>query len=203
MKKLAYLIVETRKVNLIKIINDHLRFLPEGDLFIRHGREHRFLKTIFPKANIVEILSEFNENSYNRILVSDLFWKQFLDYDRVLIFQHDSGILREGIEEFMEFDYIGASWAWNSEFPGNGGISLRNPKIMHEICTKFPWNGQLNEDHWICMHMHQFKIGKLATIEEADKFSVEQKAIMGSWAYHALNKWHPEETCNKILNQYL
>lgn len=39
---------------------------------------------------------------YNRLLTSESFWANLEYANRVVIFQHDSGILREGIEEFME-----------------------------------------------------------------------------------------------------
>ena len=109
--------------------------------------------------------------------------------------------MRTGIEAFYEWEYIGASWTWNASYPGNGGLSLRNPQIMHEVCSRFPWNGTMNEDHFICMHMFDHKIGKLATIEQADKFSVEAKDIKGSWGVHAPCVWLPEK-CEEIFNQY-
>jgi hypothetical protein len=43
---------------------------------------------------------------YNSILTNPNFWRG-LKYDRVLVFQHDSGLLKHGIEHFLEWDFIG------------------------------------------------------------------------------------------------
>lgn len=202
--KLAVFICETRKIDLIKIINDHLKFLPKDvDLYIYHGRSNRFLKTIFPSAHFTE-LDQMNERIYNELLTSPGFWERFLEYERVLIFQHDSGILKEGIEEFMEMDvdYLGSPWLWQ-ERGFNGGISLRNPKIMYEICQKFPYNiTYQNEDVYFSNIMINHDIGKLATREQGMKWGVEAVMSFNTFCYHAIEKWHSKEICDKILNQY-
>lgn len=206
MKPLVACIIETRAVsNLVEIIRDHMAMLPENtDLFIGHGQNNReLLYKEFPNAFLFSLdIKDVME--YNHLLTLPPFWRNFLPYEKVLIFQSDSKILRKGIEEFlkMDVDYIGASWNWNKDYPGNGGLSLRNPKIMLEICERYPWNGSLNEDHWLCMHMHEFKIGALATIAQADTFSVEQKFILGSLGCHAPCSWVTPNECQEIYNQY-
>lgn len=201
--KLAACIVETRPmINLAQVIDNHMKKLPKGtDLYIFTSTQNYYLLDLFPGAKLIPI-QPIRINNYNEMLLNKHFWEHFLKYNRILIFQHDSCILREGIEEFYNWDYIGASWNWNDKHPGNGGLSLRNPWIMLKVILAYPWNNNLNEDHWITMHMDQFQIGKLAPIPIADKFSVETKPIMGSWGYHAIDKHLTADECFLIKNQY-
>jgi len=84
--------------------------------------------------------------AYNRLLKSAWFWKM-LQADKALIFQSDS-IMVGGpkIDEFFEYDYVGAPWhltneIFSSEYAkligdgiGNGGFSLRSVDAMIDIC---------------------------------------------------------------------
>jgi hypothetical protein len=204
----AAVIIETRPLpNLYEIIqHKHMDFIPkEWDLIIYHSKENEHLvrgKFWGRWVNYRLIEGEMGISQYNQLLTSPKFWEG-LEYDKVLIFQSDSELLREGIEEFLQYDYIGASWVWNPIHGGNGGLSLRTPKIMAEICNSFTWDGSLNEDHWICDIMHYKGIGKLAPISECNKFSVEAKFLMGSLGVHAIDKWLKPEQCEAIRNQYI
>ena len=66
-------------------------------------------------------------NDYNKILTDYQFWAN-LDYDKVLIFQHDSMLLKEIPENMLNYSYVGAPWfdgaPWAREdrAGGNGGI---------------------------------------------------------------------------------
>lgn len=81
------------------------------------------------------------------------FWKQFTSYKRVLIIQDDGVIVRPGIEKQLHYDYVGPPWIHsevNKEIilmnkgllVGNGGLSIRNPRVMYDICHKFAKEGQ-------------------------------------------------------------
>ncbi len=111
-------------------------------------------------------------------------------------------LLRTGIEQFFEYDYIGAPWKWCEEYAGNGGLSLRNPRVMIEVCTKHPRTDYRNEDHAICGSMYENKIGNLAPIEVSKTFSAEGTFNMGTLGYHAIRKWLTPEECEQIENQY-
>jgi len=176
-------IVDNRATDIKHIISAHKKFLPKD------------WKVIHIKNAGIKSASD-----YNRLFCSAEFWDK-IPFDKVLIFQHDSGLLKKGIEDFLHFDYIGASWSWNKEFPGNGGLSLRTVAVMKEICEKFSHNN-MNEDHWFCKIMFENKIGRLATIEEADTFSIEQKYIFGSLGYHGIRNYFGEDQVQKILTQY-
>ena len=201
---LCAIIVETRPIpHLVNIIRSHFKFLPEHtDLAIFYGDKTAYLIKKLKPIISIKIKDDFHRVSYNLLLTSPTFWGNFLLWDKVLIFQSDSMILREGIEEFYKYDYIGASWKWTDEYAGNGGLSLRNPSVMFDICRNFHNIQELNEDHFIVKTMHENKIGNLAPIEVADKFSCEAKFILGTWGYHAIDAWLSKEECKQIRNQY-
>ena len=208
--KLAAVIAESRDIDSLHlIVHLHRRELPINTDLFTFGFKDRIRKDAFKRmdSNMVVVNEKCDIKGiedYNRLLTSPIFWQRFLDlgYDRVLIFQADSMLLRTGIQEFYEYDYVGASWTWNTDHIGNGGLSLRNPKIMKEICEKFTWDGSRNEDHWICEKMFTHKIGNLAPIEVADKFSCEAKFIKGTLGYHAISKYLTPEQCSEIETQY-
>ena len=140
------------------------------------------------------------EQEYNLLLTSKEFWEQ-IPFDKVLIFQHDSLLLREGIEDFLQYDFVGAP-LYHIDFPAmNGGLSLRDKSASLEVINKIPYDGSMNEDVWFCKQMQ--RLGRnLPTKEVAQSFSVETIYGLGSLGVHAIDKWLTPEQCELILNQY-
>ena len=73
--------------------------------------------------------------SYSRLLLSPEFYKEFMDYEYMLIHQLDAFVFSNQLEFFcaLEYDYIGAPWFRSTAvyefvrgYVGNGGLSLRN-----------------------------------------------------------------------------
>lgn len=185
MKNIA-LIIDNRPVD-PKVIMDHMRHLPKWEL--KH-LNHYHIET---------------GEDYNKILVDFEFWKQYRNYDNVLIFQHDSMILRDGIEEFLEYDFIGAPIE-HIAFPAmNGGLSLRKPKAMMECIRLRPRNRSIyrnhNEDMYFSFILSELGYN-LPTKEVAQKFSVETIFGLGSFGYHQPETWLTPEQCKEIKNQY-
>lgn len=138
---------------------------------------------------------------YNRLLTSKRLWRNLPE--KVLIFQHDSMILREGIEDFLEWDFIGADIP---NIPGcmNGGFSLRDSKAMLKVIDNIPYQGMSvhgNEDIYFVNGLRQLS-GWLPTKEETQKFSVETEYHLGSIGYHAIDKYLSPAECDNIRNQY-
>jgi len=181
---LCAVIVETRDIDMEYVINKHIPFLPNDTTYFLFTSPE--LKEKYSQYNFNVVETKFEDNSvhcYNMLLTDPSFWSHFLDFDKTLIFQNDSGLLKKGIENFYEYDYIGAPWA---EYPyvGNGGLSLRNPRIMKEILEKFHWKFDKGEDVFFSECMLENKIGKLAPVEEAKKFSVETIFELNTLGYH-------------------
>lgn len=157
---------------------------------------------MYPNSIRTEIDS-MNERKYNELLTSTKFWSQFLDYRRILLFQHDSVMLRKGIEEFLDmpFGYYGASF-WFQPCGGNGGSSLRDPKLMYEICSKYKWDGYMNEDIYFSNTLCRDYPDRMAPKEVNERFSVESVFKLGSLFTHCPEKWLTKEECELIKNQY-
>lgn len=176
----AAVIVENRKLPK-KVIDRHLRYLPGYDLIV------------YDKHNVKTL------HDYNLLMTSLEFWQKLEKYKRVLIFQHDSGLLRAGIERFYQWDYVGAPWPFQ-EHGGNGGLSLRNPKAMIKTINEVAYNGW-NEDVYFSNNLK----GNLAPRSECIKFSVESEYVLGTLAYHFGNdskRYLTDVEINKILTQY-
>ncbi len=183
--KYGAIIIENRVLDVEGIINRHAKFLPKGWEIIHF--------------NLPRIITA---NDYNKLLTSVEFWES-VPFDRVLIFQHDSGLLRRGIQAFLGYDFIGAPIA-HIDFPCmNGGLSLRSTKAMIECITQIPWNPTLgNEDIYFCNLLKKMPQMVLPSKETAQMFSVETIYSDGSLGYHAIDKYLTDEQCNFILNQY-
>lgn len=199
-------IIETRDIpNLHDIIlNKHRKWLPKNwGLTIYHSNANAHqIKNI--NANKINIhVNNLPSENYNSILTSDWFWKSLM-YDKILIFQSDSEILREGIEDFLQWDYIGSPWKFQTH-GGNGGLSIRDRQIMLDCIEKEPYEGMSlhgNEDVYFSNLINQ-TVGKLAPIQECCNFSCESIFKLGTLGYHAIDKHLTELECKQIKNQYL
>jgi len=248
MKKLAAFIIETRYFdNFGETCKNHLIHLPnDTDLYVYTSEENQSkYKEQLEKHNITCSFISYNQNLEIPVEVKYIFgldkiledarmkalfnmcinmsrpdfWKDYFDYERVLVFQMDSGLMRKGIEAFMEYDYVGAP-CYNfvkDQTIQNGGLSLRNPRIMEYICRMYGWKmdiqdmmvvGQYStayffaEDIFFCLRMIKHNAGKLAPLEISKKFSVESRYELGSLGYHRIEAYLTEEEQQNIKKQY-
>lgn len=194
----AAVIVDSRPID-PKVIEDHMKFLPGWELYLFIQPNSVHLREQFDcKAAICPNIQSLND--YNRFMTGTPFWNKLKDYDRVLIFQQDSGLLREGIEEFLPYDFIGAPIK-HIPFPRmNGGLSIRNPRKMLEVIEKCRWNG-LNEDMFFCEGIMRIG-GNLPDIQTASRFSVETVFKLGSLGFHACFKYLSPAENEQIMTQY-
>jgi len=198
----AAVIIETRNnARIPEIVEDHLKYLPGFELVVFCAKSN--IKH-FDQFNCQKyFVNVHNLSEYNRLMTSLNFWDKLKKFNRVLIFQTDSRILREGIEMFLEFDFIGAPIK-NINFPCmNGGLSLRNPKTMIRTIEKQPYHAMLgHEDIFYCNILADDKTANLPTKEIAKLFSVETMYNLGSFGIHAANKYLNHDQYEKIKNQY-
>jgi len=126
-----------------------------------------------------------NENlslaDYNRLLTSQAFWLS-IPAEHILIFQTDSGFIfrsPHALEEFMEYDYVGAPWSQTSKRKwagcvGNGGFSLRRRSAMLRVIQRVPYNPKYAEDVYFAYWGKEFM--RVAPVAIAQRFSVECKS---------------------------
>jgi hypothetical protein len=135
-------------------------------------------------------------SQYSILLANLDFWNALIG-EKILIYQDDTCIFEDNIDDFLYYDYIGAQFPTNifsGTYVGNGGLSLRSKSIMKQIITskhiltveldqdydeiKEKYNNATNkivvpEDIYFCKIMNDYGIGELANLLEANKFSVE------------------------------
>jgi len=188
----AAVIVEPRNFELALplVILNAISVLPENwQLYLFHGTKNRVL---------CEELARFTENSfgrrvilvplaspnltipeYNQLLCSTWFWEQIETWSHVLVFQTDSYLLENSshkIDEFLDFDYVGAPWKHLRNLRGgNGGLSLRRKSAMIDAAQHFSGRASRQpEDVRICRFLAKFpEMYHLPAPEVAQTFSVE------------------------------
>ena len=211
--KFKAVIVESRKnKDLVDIIiNKHLKYLPtkyELHVFVSENNRHLVEKIDFKRNSSITVLKKDirSLDDYNSLLLDKSFWVN-LNCEKVLIFQTDSELLREGIEEFEIYDWVGAPWpdsGWSQGEPwihcSNGGLSFRDVRKMIEVLDRFPIKN-LNEDGYFCLGLLQMG-AKIAPRDVGMRFSVECIWGLGSLGIHAIDKWFSKDQILKIKNQY-
>jgi glycosyltransferase involved in cell wall biosynthesis len=196
------------------LIRNAIRFLgAEWSYTIICGiHNYEFMKTmaatIHPAIRVLLTpYSNLTPSAYSTLLASADFWN-LLSGDKILIYQEDSVIFRKGIDEFMDYDYIGAPWpSGQNDAPilvGNGGFSLRSRSIMLDIIAKkniadtVPNSSTADymrntgstvipEDVYFSKNMQELGIGRVAPWNMAFRFSTETQYNPQSFAGH--NFW--------------
>lgn len=138
-------------------------------------------------------IDNLNQSTYSELIVQPEFWIN-LNGEKILIYQEDSCIFKENIDDFLKWDYIGAPWPMNqndnSYGVGNGGFSLRSKRYMLKVISKksiydtiynestisFMKNCNLTvppEDVYFSLNMINLQLGKVADRNTAFHFSSE------------------------------
>jgi hypothetical protein len=124
------------------------------------------LQRQYPQLEVESFPDDFFRDleSYNRLMLSPLFYERFLDYEYILIYQLDAFVFRDELESWCRksYDYIGAPWIPRGRFwkevrdtfnqlignhkrvlqrtiyykVGNGGFSLRRTRTFHQIADQ-------------------------------------------------------------------
>lgn len=153
-------------------------------------------------------------------LTSPGIWENLSPAKKVLFFQSDSVICKasaRGIDDFMEYDYIGAplleAYAGDRLRPGelwmNGGLSLRNRELMMDLLDDDKYGIEnsykacrdrgevVAEDAWWSRRM--FEIGAhLPSVDVAKIFGVETIYFDKPWSMHAPWKRMGQEDLDKL-----
>ena len=181
------------------------------------NKNYNFVKNLCERINYnikiikmdVDILNKFE---YNKMLSSLNFWN-LLKGEKILFYDEQTCILKDNINDFIDYDYIGAPWKnkENNYYVGNGSFSLRTKQIMIDIINKidiFDTKYNMNyihdnienvksycppEDVYFTTNMIEYKIGKLSKNKIAKTFSVEAIYSKNPYGIHecfiATNEW--------------
>lgn len=154
---------------------------------------------------VIQIPTINSKREYSEFCIKKLAY--YITTDYFMIIQADGYVINGHIwdDRYLDYDYIGASWIFDSDRQvGNGGASLRSKKL-HDILAADESIDVLHpEDHSICI-VYKFyleeKYGiKFAPVELADKFSYECKEPnQPTFAFHG--NFHPPYSPTVILKR--
>jgi hypothetical protein len=194
------IIVEPRKHRALSfVLNNVLTNLSDDwNVIVCHGTANKEfvemildtdLKNYKSRVSLVNLgVENFTRAEYNAFMCSKTY-HDLIPTEMFLVFQTDSMIFSKNkrlIDEFMEFDYVGAPWTQEGTITasngkvGNGGFSLRRKSKMLEIIEKVPYPGD-NEDLYFCnapIPIHK------PTWEHAKRFSIEHVFSEESFGCH-------------------
>ncbi len=157
-------------------------------------------QSIHPHIRVLvfEEVDNLTPNEYSPFLAQRALWEA-LQGDKLLLYQEDTCLFRTNIDDFLEWDYIGAPYRRRQNDTahgvGNGGLSLRSRQVMLDVIDKVPYgateshltmynsstlqymrNAQLlnpPEDIYFARSMEVHGLGRLATWDAAYRFSSE------------------------------
>lgn len=179
-------IIDNRPISKDWLIESHLKYVP-SDWGFMHIKDHS-VRTL---------------NDYNTLMTSRALWES-IPFEKVLVFQQDSRLLRQWDPEFEQYDFVGAPIR-NCPFPAmNGGLSWRSKEMMLRVIDKYPYNVSAYgyEDIYFCNAMASVG-GKLPTLETAKKFSCETMFELGTVGCHAVERYLSSNEVNQIKRQYV
>jgi Protein of unknown function (DUF5672) len=167
-EKLAVIIIPIYKVNLSKIermsLNQCVKVLGSYDIvFVQPEKLDSSTINFGSKIRTELFPDHYFENvfGYNSLMLSEAFYKRFLDYKYMLVYQLDAFVFRDELETWCNkgYDYIGAPWIASPSTllnkalrlfdskrkkerrkiffkVGNGGFSLRNISKSFKIAQE-------------------------------------------------------------------
>ena len=145
-KKLAAVVVT---------LSTKTHYTADEEISFRHVRQHlsRYDKFVLIPDNHPATYPGFiskrfpprffgSAQAHGRLLLSENFYRAFLDYEYILIYHLDSLVFGDQMVEWCgkEYDYIGAPWLLSPDTPqitaekvGNGGFSLRRVRSFIRV----------------------------------------------------------------------
>jgi hypothetical protein len=174
--------------------------------------------------NIKIIKTDFNnltQNEYNNYLLTTDFWN-LLTGEKILIYQEDTCIFKQNINDFIHYDYIGAPFLkTNNDTPsqvGNGGLSIRTRQCMIDIINNFPKENtiiqsstipymkynkldNIPEDVYFSINIHNYDKYIIADFDVAYDFSTE--IIYNSTSFGGHKFWLNDINWNQRIEQLL
>lgn len=140
-------------------------------------------------------------------------WKQLAPAGHVLIFQADSILCSNSplkVDDFLQYDFIGAPIASEYGEGYNGGLSLRNRSMVLDIIQDSDWKKEFDsaenkeqqnvefEDQWLYTKMKGLPergkpAARLPSQEVAQTFAVETVWYDKPLGYHQVQRWQADK----------
>ncbi|KAL9604107.1 MAG: hypothetical protein Q9219_000695 [cf. Caloplaca sp. 3 TL-2023] len=131
-------------------------------------------------------------------------WERLAPATHVLLFQADSMLCANSlrkVDDFLEYDFVGAPFKTHEGFNYNGGLSLRNREKILDIARRYTREPMSRyEDTWFVERLRELPPrpdgspgANLPSLETASHFSVETIWKDKPLGIHQIPRWHPEK----------
>lgn len=220
----AAAIIENRALNKIVLLLLHFSIVlgPDWPIFLFTSQSivslSAPLKRLIDERHITVRFLPPSVNFNNRLDVSGFLtdawmWEQLVPAEHVLVFQSDSILCSNSplkVDDFLQYDFVGAPIdpAYGEGY--NGGLSLRNRSMVLDIIRYFDWKNEFKnaedkqqqsvefEDQWLYSKMKGLAdLGRPAarfpTLEVARTFSVETVWYDKPLGYHQVIRWQSDK----------
>jgi len=185
-------------VSALRALNKSIEKIQFAEILFISDRE---VKSELPNFRFEKIEPIKSKEEYSYFMISRL--GNYIKTDFCLVVQFDGYIINPDlwVDDFLNYDYIGAPW-WYTDGcnVGNGGFSLRSKKLLNALQLLMDKNDPAchPEDNFICRHNRkllekEFGI-KYAPEIIARQFSFEPNGKRGSFkndsfGFHGLAKF--------------
>ncbi len=183
---------------------------------MRHLREHlgRFDRYIVGLQSLPKEFSDFrllrfparhfaDRFGYNRLLLTEGFYRAFAEYEYILIYQLDCLVFASNLDEWCRrgWDYVGAPWLTDTEDPakgfslvGNGGLSLRSVRRAIEVLTSRHLMKDPRARGLETGPRSRIVYGRLESLPLLKRIVVSGKAFLHRCGYHNNVRWLVRDT---------
>ena len=123
-------------------------------------------------------------------------WRH-VNFEKILVVQPDSVMCHDGLDSYLQFDYIGAPWTtkYHGMLVGNGGFSLRTRDVMAHCAETFSFDNKkrvFNEDAFFANCADANATTILAQVDDARTFCMENILSPG---YGVSQSWIKRQEC--------
>ena len=201
-------IIEPRKhKNLEYVIKNVMYFLPEntwGMQIFCGNINYDYVLDIcgnYPNIEIVKMdVKNLTNWDYSYLKKSVTFWNK-VKGKKQLFFQTDSILRNRNINDFLQYDLVGAPWKWDIQNKvGNSGICIMDKQKSLDVCEKYYNDNDIDDIFFANNFTRENFI--VATLEQAKQFSVEAIYYDDPLAIHKPWLWLEKKLVENLLKIY-
>ncbi|KAL8758146.1 MAG: hypothetical protein Q9184_004014 [Pyrenodesmia sp. 2 TL-2023] len=214
--KIATIIESRPLANLVPLILAfHAVLGPRWPIRIFHTSHNALLLQTSPhiqrmvdkgQANLQMLPPDANFSTHEPVsafFATPWLWEHLAPATHIFMFQADSMLCANSlrnVDEFLQYDFIGAPFKTDEGFNYNGGLSIRNRVKMLDIARRYTREPMSRyEDTWFVERLRQLPPkpngepgANLPSLETALDFSVETIWKEKPFGFHQISRWHPE-----------
>jgi hypothetical protein len=156
----AAVLVESRPLYFLPMVLKNVMFFlgSQWNLHVVYGEfSERYLDGLLNDWDVNGIklqgVTHLSRAQRSELLKSSEFWKLFSE-EKLLVFESNSVMCSSKVDEFIDYDFIGAPIGTAESFSLNGGFSLRSRRKMIQCIVEGRDNGE-PEDEFFTRMMRQ------------------------------------------------